>query len=130
MRGSGWEIFLKMKTKNMKWNDLDLKIPLSHSQAGHLKLALEKFRREKRYQFCEPKIDNGVLRINSSDLINFLDRVECLNEFDHFRLKALAMKAISKVGSRKKDPLLVQHYRRCEEIVRDLKLRERNEICI
>ncbi len=108
----------------MKWNDLDLEIPLSDSQVGSIVPVIEKFLRENRHHFCEPKIENSFLRINSSDLINLLDRAECLNEFDHFRLRALAMKAISKIGRRKKDPLIVQHYRRCGEIVRDLKLRK------
>ncbi len=104
----------------MKWNELDLKISLSPSQAVAMQAMIEKFLARKQHFFCEPVLESNTLKINSSDFINFLDQAEFGNEFDQFRLKAAAVKAICAAKVRKRDPLVVQHYRRCEEIVREL----------
>ena len=104
----------------MKWTDLDLKISLSPSQAAVLPLMVKKFLSREQHYFCEPVIEGNVLKINSSDFINFLDQATFTNEFDLFRLKASALKAIAHVRSKKKDQLVVQHYKKCEMIVREL----------
>ncbi len=103
----------------MKWTDLDLKISLSPSQAAVLPLMVKNFLSREQHYFCEPVIEGNVLKINSSDFINFLDQADFSNEFDLFRLKASALKAITHVRSKKRDQLVAKHYKRCEEILRE-----------
>lgn len=100
----------------MKWNQLDLKIQLSPSQAVPMQGMIQDFITRKQQCFCEPVLEENVLKINSSDFINFLDQVEFGNEFDWFRLRTTAIKAIAHAKIKKRDPLIIQHYQRCEEL--------------
>lgn len=104
----------------MKWNELDLKIELSPSQSVVMQGMIEKFLVRKQHYFCEPVLEKNLFRINSSDFINFLDQAKFGNEFDRYRLKSAAVKAIAKARMTKKAALVIQHYKRCEEIVREL----------
>jgi hypothetical protein len=62
--------------------------------------------------------EGSTLKINSSDFINFLDQAEFGNEFDWFKLRQAAVKAISEAKLRKSDPLIARYYKNCAEIVR------------
>jgi hypothetical protein len=55
----------------MKWNQLDLKIQLSPSQVIPMQGMIEKSLNRKQPYFCEPALEGNVLKINSSDFINF-----------------------------------------------------------
>lgn len=105
----------------MKWNQLDLEIQLSPSQAVFMQTMIEKFLSKKQPYFCEPVLKGSALEINSSDLINFLDQADLSNEFDWFRLRQAAVNAIAEARKRKRDPLVSRHYQNCEEIVRQCK---------
>jgi hypothetical protein len=105
----------------MKWNQLDLKIQLSPSQAVGMQAMLEKFLAKKQHYFCAPVLDDSTLKINSSDFINFLDQAEFGNEFDLFRLKASALRAVGEIQKTKAEPLVIQHYKRCKEIIAEMK---------
>ncbi len=106
----------------MRWNELDLEISLSPSQVEPVKKWIQGFLSKDGHRFVEPVLENNILKINSSDFVNLLDQTNASdsNEFDLFRLKASALKAIAQAGARKRDPLLVLHYKRCEDIVRTL----------
>lgn len=80
-----------------------------------MKGLIQDFMARKQHYFCEPVQVGNILRINSSDLINFLDQAEFGNEFDWFRFRAAGVRAIAALGSRKRDPLMVRQYRKCGE---------------
>jgi hypothetical protein len=104
----------------MKWTDLDLEISLSPSQVAAIEPLIEKFLSRDQHYFCEPVLEGSILKINSSDFVNFLDQAEFGNEFDHFRLRQSAVKNIEAVAQKKKSTLEQKHYFRCAELLKEL----------
>lgn len=100
-----------------KWNQVDLEIQLSPSQAVGMHEMIEKFISRKQQYFCRPLLEGSTLKINSSDFVNFLDQAELSNEFDWFRLRQAALKAIAGAKKSKRDSLVTRYYQNCEEIL-------------
>ena len=96
----------------MNLSKLDLKIELSPSQLIRADEWLNNFYSKCKSRMSDPVVKDGFLKISSADIYNFLIKIECRweNELDLFRLKSASLKEIEKLGCRKRDPTLKNHY--------------------
>ncbi len=103
----------------MNLSKSDLRIELSPSQLLRADEWLNNFYSKCKSRMSDPIVENGFLKISSADVYNFITAIE-VNEhsrFDCFRLKASTLKSLSLISEKNLNPLTLQHYGRCKEMV-------------
>ena len=97
----------------------DLKIELSPSQLSRAKNWLQSFYSKCKSRMSDPVIEDGILKISSADIYNFLMAIEIMDEnrLDWQRLKSNAQKLLILQENKKRDPLIKEYYKNCRGIL-------------
>ena len=104
-----------MREKKSGIDYLDLYLELSESQLAPIEYALEQFEDHYIHTQVAPRLKNGMLLINSSDLVPFLGYVnpESFNEMDRFRFRNEIKKKLEAQLSKSLSLDNQSHYKWC-----------------
>lgn len=109
----------------MNLSKFDLQIKLSPSQLLRIEDWLVEFYSKCKSRMSSPVVEEGVFKISSADIYNFLSALDVTeeNRFDWYKLKKMSVGCIRTIASKKKDILLITYYKDCKILLTDFDLR-------
>lgn len=107
----------------MNLSKLDLQIELSPSQLLQIDGWLAEFYSKCKSRMSDPIIESSCLKIGSADIYNFLSAINVTdeNKLDWYRLKQRSCFILKSTYLRKKNSMVIQHYKDCEHTLFCLK---------
>lgn len=110
------------KSSHKQVEHLDLRISIPNNMIGNFENWLEDFHDHEDYVVTAPRLTNGVLRINSVDVVGFLGYLDpsVFSELELARLKKTLQQQLSHLQQKSLSPDFRYHYQWCLAAIENL----------